>query len=577
VSLASAGSANSLDVPAPGRRGDFPVDRLTEASTLKIINGRVYDPSNGVGGTVHTISIKAGRIVTETELEAGATTIDAHGMLVLPGGVDMHTHIAGSKVNTARKMRPEDHRRATPVARTSHSRSGVMGSTPSTFAAGYAYARLGYTTAIDAAVPPLGARHAHEELEDTPILDKGFLMLVGNNEFALDCIKAGEMEKLRHFIAWLLGAAKGFGLKAVNPGGVEAWKGGHRSGTGFDELVPGFDVTPRQVVVALAQTAIDLGLPHPLHLHANNLGVAGNWSTTLDTMKALEGRRAHFAHIQFHSYGGDPGGLPRSRVADLVEYVNDHDNVSVDVGQVMFGDTTSMTADAPVGQYLHQLTRRRWFSGDVEMESGCGIVPIAYRSRSHVNATQWAAGLEWFLAMEDPWRIALTTDHPNGATFLAYPQLIRLLMDREYRKEASRRVNQKALADTRLPELDREYSLSEIAIITRAAPARLLGLSHKGHLGIGADADIALYDDRGAPGETFAQPRLVIKAGEVVAKDGEISRDLAGETCYVAPPTDPSLVPEIERWFTDSYTIRFRNYPVDMAYLRHPTLVPTTR
>jgi formylmethanofuran dehydrogenase subunit A len=34
------------------------------------------------------------------------------------------------------------------------------------------------------------------------------------------------------------------------------------------------------------------------------------------------------------------------------------------------------------------------------------------------------------------------------------------------------KVNQKALAKTNLPELDREYSLYEIAIITRAGPAR---------------------------------------------------------------------------------------------------------
>ena len=67
-----------------------------------------------------------------------------------------------------------------------------------------------------------------------------------------------------------------------------------------------FDVTPRQIITALAQTAMDLGLPHPVHIHCNNLGLPGNWTTTLDTMQALEGRRAHLTHIQFHSYGGEP-------------------------------------------------------------------------------------------------------------------------------------------------------------------------------------------------------------------------------------------------------------------------------
>ena len=31
-----------------------------------------------------------------------------------------------------------------------------------------------------------------------------------------------------------------------------------------------------------------LNLPHSIHLHTNNLGLPGNYTTTLETMKALE-------------------------------------------------------------------------------------------------------------------------------------------------------------------------------------------------------------------------------------------------------------------------------------------------
>ena len=68
---------------------------------------------------------------------------------------------------------------------------------PSTFTTGYQYAGLGYTTAVDAAIPPLGARHAHHELRDTPIIDKAFLVLMGNNHAILDRIRAGEWGPLR--------------------------------------------------------------------------------------------------------------------------------------------------------------------------------------------------------------------------------------------------------------------------------------------------------------------------------------------------------------------------------------------
>ncbi len=47
------------------------------------------------------------------------------------------------------------------------------------------------TTAVDAAIPPLGARHAHHELRDTPIIDKAILVLMGNNHAVMDRIRAG--------------------------------------------------------------------------------------------------------------------------------------------------------------------------------------------------------------------------------------------------------------------------------------------------------------------------------------------------------------------------------------------------
>ena len=67
------------------------------------------------------------------------------------------------------------------------------------------------------------------------------------------------------------------------------------------------------------------------------------------------------------------------------------------------------------------------------MEAGCGITPIKYKNKTLVHSLQWAIGLEWYLLVEDPWRVVMSTDHPNGGSFLAYPQIIRLLMDRTYR------------------------------------------------------------------------------------------------------------------------------------------------
>ena len=178
-----------------------------------------------------------------------------------------------------------------------------------------------------------------------------------------------------------------------------------------------------------------------MHVHGLNLGLPGNGATTLETLEALDGHRAHLAHIQFHSYGGTIGDMASltSDVDRLAGFVNAHPKLTVDVGQVVFGETTSMTADGPVGQYLHSVTGRKWISHDVEAETGCGVVPITYDDKNFVHALQWAIGLEWYLLVNDPWRIALSTDHPNGGSFLAYPQIIALLMDRGLRADLLKR------------------------------------------------------------------------------------------------------------------------------------------
>ena len=118
-----------------------------------------------------------------------------------------------------------------PCAARSLTHSGTMGSVPSTFATGYKYAGMGYTTAFDAAIPPLSARHAHEEFEDTPCIDKGFYVLMGNNHYLMRAIQQQEPEKAKAFIGWLLTASKAYRRQARQPGrrgGLEESAGGQR-------------------------------------------------------------------------------------------------------------------------------------------------------------------------------------------------------------------------------------------------------------------------------------------------------------------------------------------------------------
>ena len=533
---------------------------------LRITGGRVFDPASGVHGVVQDVCIDEGRIVESVD---GGRVIDAQGMVVFPGGVDIHTHVAGAALNFARAMTPENQRAATPFLRDGERRGGIGGPTPTTFATGYLYAGMGYTTVVEAAVPVLSAKHTHEELRDTPIVDKACCLLMANNEIVLDLLEAGEMERAKDVVAWLVWAAKAYGVKAVNPGGVTAWKWGGDAKT-LASPIPGYDkVTPATIISGLARIVDDLKLPHPLHLHCNNLGAPGNFETTLETMRLLEGNRAHMAHLQFHAYGGDDWHSMRSEAAPIAEYFNAHKNLTCDAGAVLFGNSVTITADGPWQHLLYQLTGRKWGNLDVENETGCGIVPYTYKAGNLVNAVQWAVGLELLLLIDDPWRIFLTTDHPNGACFWRYPEIIHMLMNADFRRERVAALPAKAQKRIVLGELTREYTLEEIAIITSAGPARALGLSQKGQLGVGADADVSIYHDRPGDVSMFKCPRYVIKAGEIVVEEGEIRHVNEGREYVVQPAYDPEIEEFLRPKFQQVYTMSFENYPVELERVEH--------
>ena len=546
-------------------------------AALRIVNGKLYDPANGIEGEARDICVQDGKIVASVGEEA--RRIDATGLVVMPGGVDIHCHIAGPKVNLARKLQPEDHRRDV-HPRTKFTRSGVGGTVPSTFATGYRYAAMGYTTAMEAAVPPLGARHALEELHDTPVIDKGFYVLMGNNVLLYQLLQQGRKEEFKQALAWWLNAAKAYAPKLVNPGADEMWKGRRNSNiVDLDEKIEGFDLTPRKVIVAMVEATNQLGLPHPMHIHCNNLGHSGNWETTLETMRACEGFKLHLTHIQFHSYGSVKGKVrdnPTSKAREISQYVNSHPNVSADVGQVMFGKSTSMTADAPLAYMLRQFGGHKWVNADTEHESGCGIIPFEYQDKIYTHALQWAIGLELFLLSEDPWRMVFSTDHPNGGSFMSYPRLIRLLMDREYRNEQLKTLNPRFAI--------RPWLTASLANTpcrkspSSPAPGRrdCSGLQTRATWASAPMPISPFMRTMRTSRRMFEAPRYVIKDGEVIIEDHEFRADHAGRVLHVAPPYDAQIEEVIRPFFEEFYSVRFGNYAVDDQYLHQHQTVATT-
>jgi len=550
---------------------------------LIIKNGFVFDPINGINGEKMDIAIKNGKIVEKVTRKA--QVIDAAGLTVMPGGVDIHTHIAGGEVNTGRMVRPEDHIKDV-VTKTAMTRSGTGYSIPSTFVTGYRYSKMGYTTVMNPSMAPLEAKHTHEELNDIPLLDKASYPLIGDWWFVLEYLRRGDIEGCARHVAWMMDITKGYAIKIVNPGGLESWGFGHNVHS-IDDQVPNFCITPREIMCGLAKVNTMLNLPHSIHLHTNNLGLPGNYVTTLETMKALEsvpspnGRPvAHITHLQFSSFGGDGWGNMKSAAEDISKYINNHSHMTFDMGQVIFTDTTTMTADGPFEYTLYQLSGHKWVNSDVETETSGGIIPFHYKKSNAVNATQWSIGLELALLIDDPWKIFMTTDHPNGGPFIAYPRILAWLMSKNARTATLTLCHKKAQKKSLLPSIDRELTLYELAIMTRAGQAKALGLKNKGQLGVGADADVAIFNinpettDIARKYKTvrraFKHAAYTIKDGQIVVKDGEVVGNASGRTMWLDIQTkEPCKIDEdMKSKFKQYWTVEYDNYPVSDHYIK---------
>jgi formylmethanofuran dehydrogenase subunit A len=555
-------------------------------SEILIKNGFVFDPTNQIDGQKMDIAIKDGKIVKKVN-ERNAQVIDASGLTVMAGGVDIHSHIAGSEVNLGRMIRPDDHVKDV-VKKTAITRSGTGYSIPTTFVTGYRYSKMGYTTVMNPSMAAMKARHAHEELNDVHMLDKGVFTLLGDWWFALESIAKGDLEECAKLIAWMIRSTRSYAIKVVNPGGLESWGFG-RNVHSIDDQVPNFNLTPRDIITGMAKVNTLLNMPHTIHLHTNNLGVPGNYKTALDTMQALEsvytGDKpvAHITHIQFSSFAGDNWAQFRSGAEEIAKYLNAHNHITVDIGQITFADTTTMTADGPFEFALYELGgHNKWVNSDVETESSGGIIPFHFKRKNAVNAIQWSIGLELSLLIKDPWKWAMTTDHPNGGPFFHYPRVLAWLFSRKAREKTLKNCNKKAQRKSLLPSIDREYTLYEIAIITRAGNAKTLGLKNKGHLGIGADADVSIYNinpettdiakDYKPVRKAFGNAAYTIKDGKILVKDAEIIATTPGRTMWLDVQTkEPyEINDKIKRKFNEYWTIEFDNYPVPEHYIKVP-------
>jgi formylmethanofuran dehydrogenase subunit A len=510
--------------------------------------GHVVDPATGKDG-VGDVWFEDGRIVAAPAGGKADHEIDASGHIVMAGAIDIHSHIAGGNVNTARLLLPELHR----AIRARLAGTPLSTAKWSTYETGRLYAQMGFTTVVEPAMAPHHSLQTHFELNDVPIIDKGALTVLGNDDFLLRQIRAGESESaINDYVAQTVAGTRSLGLKCINPGGCEAFKENMRA-FGLDDEVPFFGLTSRRIFQTLQKATQAVGIHHPLHLHMNNLGIAGNIDTALGTIDAAQGLPLHLAHIQFYAYGKEGAHAFSSAAAAFADKINANPNVTVDVGQVMFSQTVTISSD--VLKQFNSMPgaipkKGAIFDGDA---NGGGIVPYAYKVSNYYNAIQWAAGLELFLLIKNPEQVFFTTDHPNGGPFTTYPELFALLMSAELRQEMLSRLPAEVLEHTTLPSLKREYNYYEIAQMSRSGAAKLFGFTDRGALAPGAIADIAVYKKNRDVAGMFRKAAYVFKDGDLVVKDGEVSHYRRGKTLHISPRYDTSINKRLDLYYEELY------------------------
>ena len=128
-------------------------------------SGNVYDPQNKIFNVKKDIYIDDGQIIDKKSITSKIDkVIDCNNKIVMPGAIDMHTHIGGGKVNIARLMLEEFHTEQNP----NFDSTAIIA--PSTIKTGLKYIEMGYTSCFEPALLPANARQAHAEMSDIPFI-----------------------------------------------------------------------------------------------------------------------------------------------------------------------------------------------------------------------------------------------------------------------------------------------------------------------------------------------------------------------------------------------------------------------
>jgi cytosine/adenosine deaminase-related metal-dependent hydrolase len=422
-------------------------------------NARVIDPQNGIDGQ-RDIGVIDGLIAEVSEAIAG-TAPDDHdlaGLAAVPGIIDLHVHVSpwlGGRVG---------HRML---------------------------ALAGVTTALDMAGPIEGVVSLAR--------DHG----AGLNIACINYIRPGHTVKttdpgadeLRDLLQASLRAGA-IGLKLL---------GGH------------FPMTPDAAARAIAVAAEEGAY---VAFHAGTLATGSHIDGMLEACELAAGHPLHMAHINSYTRGLVRPAMTEGEEA--LAALQAHPNLTSESYLSPINATSAKCSDGTP----ESLQTRNWLKIGGFEPTEAGLAEAIEGGWALLNEeTQDTVVLATGRAAVDAWRARNTE---LGVSFMANPSEPRLRLATAKGEDGRFIVDALATDGGGIPRnvivemglaLVRleAWTLADFVQKSSTAPARALGLANKGHLGIGADADISVLDlER-------LRPKMSFVAGATIMRDGVVT------------------------------------------------------
>ena len=506
---------------------------------LLIKNGLIFDPLNNIEGEKKDILIESGKIVEKFTNNTDVKEIDANGKTVVPSAIDIHTHVASQQINWIRLLGANDR----------VFKEIWQGLTLENIAKNYV--SMGYTLIIEANVFPSLVKQTTFNFQQMPVLDKAMLLNI-SNFWPLELeFQRGKINEMAVFLSDLLSKTYSYGFKIYNPFESEEWN--------FNDLREDitksgrlYNFSPIDVYENIIKCVESLGLPHSAHAHFEGYETEkgkSNLFLVLAKIKSLNlesnqkngsdikrDQIIHIAHANSYAFDGDN--------ENLINCFNGNLSLSADLSFIGFNQINPLvTSDRRLIHSLNVVNPKALISSAVEFEGDSFATFRNLSKDNYNNCILWANAIDLALNVKNKFQLSFSLNFPNYANITDIPEITTLLISSKARDKFMEGMNKSFLSDNVLLNNDKVLNFTDLVCLTRASPAKLLGIgSIKGNLGSGADADINILDinineiDLSQDYEKFKNSLrnldFVIKSGKVVKMQNDIDLSVQGNILW---------------------------------------------